>query len=406
MTLGARLYITGEILIGFGLAGAVLLIPNPIPIDWTIFVILVLLATGSQWIPLENPAKKYHPSQMFYFTGALLLPPQGFVALVLLSHLVEWAREALARSRRLAGWYVQPFNISMHLVTGLLAGWIFNLLVPDSTDLLSTWAVVGGLIGAAVYTLVNHALVGLAHHLVQAESWRSNGAWDVENLGLDFTLLVMGYLIAVLLQVNPWLILPALAPLYLLQRSLVIPWLKQQVNRDDKTGLWNGAYFLQALGVEHSRANRYQRPLTIVMADLDFLRDINNAYGHLAGDAVIIGAAQILRNHFRDYDVVARFGGEEFAILMPEASPQEAFARVEVIRQTIEQVEFEAPTTQIKIKATMSFGIAGNNGGRFAPEVLVHRADVAAYVAKVEGRNQTRIYQEDMAGALGRVEPG
>jgi diguanylate cyclase (GGDEF)-like protein len=106
------------------------------------------------------------------------------------------------------------------------------------------------------------------------------------------------------------------------------------------------------------------------------------------------------KNQFRD-DAVVRFGGEEFAILMP-GQPAGGFIRVEAIRKIIEQAEFEAPTTKVKIKATMSFGIAGINGGRFEPQELVHRADVAAYVAKIEGRNQTRIYSEEMEGALGR----
>ena len=402
MSIQARVFLASLILIGFGLGAAILLSPDPGQIDWPVFLILALLAVGSQYIPSETPSRNDHPGQMFYFAGALLLPPQGFVALVLLAHLAEWARDSVARSGRLADWYVQPFNISMHILLGLLVGRVMIYFQTVPQDLISVWAVCGALLAAAIYTLLNHALVGMAQILVHGETWQKTGVFKAGNLGVDFALLAMGYLAAVLLQVNAWLIVPVLAPLYLLRRSLSIPWLKQQINRDSKTGLWNGDYFLQALEIEHSRSDRYQRPLTIVMADLDFLRDINNAYGHLAGDAVLVGAAHILSTQFRDYDVVARFGGEEFAILLPEASPQEAYVRVEAIRQAIEQAAFEAPTTQVKIKATMSFGIAGNNGGRYEPREIVHRADVAAYVAKIEGRNQTRIYSEDMADALGR----
>ena len=86
---------------------------------------------------------------------------------------------------------------------------------------------------------------------------------------------------------------------------------------------------------ELGRAQRFQRPMSLIMADLDLLRDINNTYGHLAGDAVLRGIAEVFRQQLRHYDVPARFGGEEFSILLPETPPDQAFEIADRIRRSV-----------------------------------------------------------------------
>ena len=94
---------------------------------------------------------------------------------------------------------------------------------------------------------------------------------------------------------NPWLIPFALAPLLVVHRSLSVPMLEPEARVDPKTGLFNARYFATALADEFGRAERFGRPLALLMADLDLLRDINNSYGHLAGDAVLKGIAEVFR---------------------------------------------------------------------------------------------------------------
>ena len=139
------------------------------------------------------------------------------------------------------------------------------------------------------------------------------------------------------------------------------------------------------------------------MGDLDLLRDINNRYGHLAGDEVLIRVAGIMKSSVRDYDVVARFGGEEFTILMAETSIDQALPRIEALREAIAAARIEVSTSVDPIRTSMSFGLAERQGSDESAEQIVHRADLAVYRAKVEGRNCVRVTSlpesDDRAGA-------
>ena len=94
------------------------------------------------------------------------------------------------------------------------------------------------------------------------------------------------------------------------------------------------------------RAWRFNRPLSVIMADLDLLRNVNNTYGHLAGDVVLTGIGQLIRRTVREYDIPSRFGGEEFCIVLLEAGQAEAQAFAERLRQAVEATAFQVPTSR------------------------------------------------------------
>ncbi len=131
------------------------------------------------------------------------------------------------------------------------------------------------------------------------------------------------------------------------------------------------------------------------MLDLDLLRNINNTYGHLAGDEVLIGIARILKQSVREYDVVARFGGEEFAIMLPETTIKQSFERAEIIRRAIADTEFAVPTSVTPIKATISLGIAERESFTQTTEEIIHNADTALYHSKLNGRDQSFAYTNE-----------
>src|SRR5439155_6406262 len=176
------------------------------------------------------------------------------------------------------------------------------------------------------------------------------------------------------------------APLVLINRSLSVPALQMEARVDPKTGLFNARHFASALADELTRAQRFERPLSLMMCDLDLLRDINNNYGHLAGDAVLRGIADVFRQQLRHYDVPARFGGEEFSILLPETPPEQALEIAERIRRAVAEQEFEVETSEHPIRATISIGVAGFPRDGADANELIHQADLAVYRAKLQGR--------------------
>src|SRR4029078_11396234 len=187
---------------------------------------------------------------------------------------------------------------------------------------------------------------------------------------------------------NPWLVPCAIARLLLIPRALSVPQLQAEARVDPKTGLFNARHFANALAEEVARASRFERPMSLIMADLDLLRDINNSYGHLAGDAVLRGIAEVFRQQLRHYDVPARFGGEEFSILLPETPPEHAMEIAQRIRRPVAEKEFGVETAAEPIRATVSIGVAGfpKDGGD--ANELIHQGDLAVYRAKLQGRNR------------------
>ena len=170
---------------------------------------------------------------------------------------------------------------------------------------------------------------------------RSTGLLSLESLSNELVLGIVGFSVASFWISNPYLVLIALSPLLLIHRSLAVEALQEEARVDPKTGLWNARHFAAALAEELGRAARFERPMSLIMADLDLLRDINNTYGHLAGDAVLRGIAEIFRVQLRHYDVPARFGGEEFSILLPETPPEQALEIADRIRRAVAEASFQ-----------------------------------------------------------------
>lgn len=172
---------------------------------------------------------------------------------------------------------------------------------------------------------------------------------------------------------------------------------------DGLTGLRNRHALMQDFLHEIARAARYGRPLSVLVLDLDHFKKVNDSYGHPAGDEVLVGVGQILNDLVRQSDIAGRLGGEEFCLVLPETTPEQALAVAEKIRLAVEESAFQDPEAG-EFRVTCSLGLAGRPEGESASEAfdatrlrqeLYRAADRALYRAKTEGRNRVAVAHPD-----------
>ena len=155
---------------------------------------------------------------------------------------------------------------------------------------------------------------------------------------------------------------------------------------DGLTQIFNKRYFLETLERELSRARRYDRPLALVMFDIDHFKQCNDTFGHRAGDFVLREVADVVRERARKVDVLARYGGEEFAMILPEIDIRGATAFAEKIRAMIGESKFMFEGRHIPV--TISIGVAELTPDIATYDDLIKRADARLYKAKQTGRNR------------------
>jgi diguanylate cyclase (GGDEF)-like protein/putative nucleotidyltransferase with HDIG domain len=348
---------------------------------WTRFLVIASCAAIAQLFVVRTPRdQSYHTSIVFLIPAALLLPPELVALVGVVQHIPEWLKVRYP-------WYIQSFNICNYTLNGL-AAWGAVWLVRDLGLGRESTMALAGLAACVVFVATNHVLLATMLHFARGHTLRETKLFSGDSLATDFVLAALGVAFASLWRWNVYLLPTAVAPLLLIHRSLTVPALQEEARVDPKTGLFNARHFAAELREELARARRFDRPMSVIMADLDLLRDINNSYGHLAGDAVLKGIADVFRTQLRPYDVPARFGGEEFAILLPETAPEIALEIAERIRRAVAEHLFEVETSSEPIRATISLGVAGYPKDGVDPNELVHQADLAVYRAKLQGRNR------------------
>jgi diguanylate cyclase (GGDEF)-like protein len=179
-----------------------------------------------------------------------------------------------------------------------------------------------------------------------------------------------------------------------LRRTFQLSWELQQANTlaqklartDELTGLNNRRAFIEMGRRAMDQARRYQRPLSLVMFDIDHFKDINDTHGHAAGDHVLEAVGEAIRRRARAADILGRIGGEEFAVLLPETTGAEAVILAERLRHDIAAVNVAYEGSSITF--TCSFGVAAQGEEILVLDTLLSVADQALYRAKRQGRNR------------------
>jgi diguanylate cyclase (GGDEF)-like protein/PAS domain S-box-containing protein len=167
--------------------------------------------------------------------------------------------------------------------------------------------------------------------------------------------------------------------------------LQEQAIRDPLTGVFNRRFLAESLDKEIPKAERENTPVSIVMIDVDFFKNFNDTYGHRCGDVVLLDLANFLTKNSRQGDIVCRYGGEEFVILMPNATQQDAFERAEIwlANYTSKAIQYDNKSLNTAFSAGVaSFPLHGTSG-----EAILQAADHALYCSKNEGRNRVTLYK-------------
>jgi diguanylate cyclase (GGDEF)-like protein len=317
---------------------------------------------------------------------ALLLPP-------VCALLIPLPMQALLQLRvRRTLLHRRAIVSAAHGLAGAAASATFHLAVPDPLRDGGRWltdlpSILPAMVGCAVlFTLINTAIVAVAAHSAAPGCRWHEHLRNREHLVLDLVELCLGVLVTIACALTPVLILVALPPVMLLQRSLMHQQLQAAARTDAKTGLLNAAAWQREADTEIARANRTGESLALLLIDIDHFKRVNDAHGHLAGDQVLIGVAGTLVSQLREYDVIGRFGGEEFVVLLPGADILEGCRVAERLRNRVRRLS--VPADDESVTVTVSVGVAlFRTHGQDLLELLAS-ADLALYRAKKSGRDR------------------
>jgi diguanylate cyclase (GGDEF)-like protein len=316
------------------------------------------------------------PVGQYLFAAALLLDPISIgVLAVSLPSLRPPPRSIVVRCNR--------------ILTMLASSAAYWLLVGDRHPRIggdgSWWLVLAILAAMMVHSLAESVLVSLSARFAAGTPARETNIWTPYHALRDFWELAIGAVGAVLALVDPPLVLLMIPVLLLAVEHIRLEGETKQSRVDPRTDLLNVRGFEELAAKEIERATDRGRPLSLLVADLDHLREVNNAHGHRAGDAAIsVVGRRILASTRRD-DVVARVGGEEFVALLPDVGMDVASKVAERMRASVADSPVEAPSGRLLV--TLSIGVAEWRPGETL-EQLFDRADAAMYVAKQGGRNR------------------
>jgi diguanylate cyclase (GGDEF)-like protein/putative nucleotidyltransferase with HDIG domain len=323
----------------------------------------------------------YSVSDVFYFAGVILLPPLLIGAMTVLS----WLPLTRERRRKGSAFMRAVVNAGQGQLAAVLI-WLF--LYVTGAGRLDAWTALPWLVGAVVlYTALRVGLVTEFVALNRGIRFRAVEETNLTSFVIDSLLPFFGLVIAVMWKGQPWTVLlmlpPAAAVYYFMGQIQLV----RAVDVDAKSGLYNYPAFVRHLEAELDRVQMVRRPVSVLFADLDHLRDINNTYGHLAGDKVIEQVAKVLKQQLPPNATVARFGGEEFLAMLPGVDAEEAAFAAERVRSTLAASPVAAGD-DLAIPVTISIGQAGFPADGTAAEALIHQADLAVYAAKALGRNR------------------
>lgn len=337
-----------------------------------------------------------HLQSVWLFAGVLMLPPPLLAGLIGISYIHSWVR--VYRTRALV--YRKVFSAASVVLACAASITVLRAILPDPAVAFA--AQLDGPVGLAavvaagvLYRLINYSLVVgaiIATNPDRPARQALGNASDQLSIAAAIGLAVA---IAVVMLTRPWLTPLLIITVLALHMGLLLPQFRDASRTDSKTRLLDPTFWTQLAGDELDRARRLGGTLGILLLDLDRFKQINDTYGHVAGDAVLRAAADAIRHSVRGYDPICRYGGEEFGVILPGLTPDGVAAAAERIRLAI--AGLEVTTHDLSGSARTICGLTASVGAAVFPDhgrdpsTLLLAADAALYEAKAAGRDRTRI---------------
>jgi diguanylate cyclase (GGDEF)-like protein/putative nucleotidyltransferase with HDIG domain len=350
---------------------------------WLLVVLGVACATASLVEVFAPGSYSLQPNIVFFAWAMLVVPSWALAALA----AVCFTPSLIARRVAL---HKAAFNWANYVLAAIAGQAVARASDFPADGRIDARAGIVLALAATAFVVVNHGLLGV----MMTAALQRSPARAFATLGpavpVDLAMALCGAAVAVLWKVTPSLALLGAGPLVLTFAALRIPMLEHLSRTDPKTGLFNLQHLQYVFADELVRAGRSGSPVSVVMFDLDRLRTINNRFGHLAGDEAIVAFARVLAEVAEPDGIPARFGGEEFALLLPGRSSAEAHAVALSVRSRLKQVE-PPWSAEAGVSLTVSAGVAAYPGDGRTATALLEAADGALYEAKIGGRDRVRV---------------
>jgi diguanylate cyclase (GGDEF)-like protein len=328
---------------------------------------------------------------LWIFAAMLSVPLPLVFSMTALVHLHSWFRGSAARL------YRKLFSGATMVLAPTAAVVLLQTLQPSEYPIIPRGP--SGLVvlvaAAAVYWLVNIVIVVGAVMLSDPLQPARQALGDLSEQVVVAASLGLAVAVTIMLTFQPWLIFVPLIAVYPLHRALLLPHFEQAARTDCKTGLLTAGFWREEADRELQRARRLAEPLGVLMLDLDHFKSFNDRMGHLVGDQLLRAVADELRSETRPYDLVGRFGGEEFVILLPGVGSAQVEHIADRIRERISRLRIlvdglhDPPTTVGGISISIGAAVRPDNGDDI--DHLVLAADGALLAAKAAGRDRVRL---------------
>lgn len=369
--------------------------------DATLFLILLVCAAVS--VEAIRHVQEPHGGSLFrdlltvwYLPAVILLPPvYALLAPLPIQALKHWRVQRGVVHRRVftiaaTGLSYGAASVTFHAFP--VAG--FSASTSGAQALIWTLTVMAC---AVLAYAINVVFILVAVRLSDPEIRLRQLVATRDGASADLVEVSFGVLVTIVAAVGPFFILFALPMVPLQRRFLLHSQLVAEARIDGKTGLFNAHTFEREAGTEVARASRTGTPLAVLLADIDHFKWVNDTFGHLAGDRVLRAVSTTLSSELREYDMIGRFGGEEFAILLPHTGEQDAQRTAERLRARISNLVVALEDARdedddpFRIRVTVSIGAATLSESQRELTELLAAADSALYRAKEAGRDRVRV---------------